>query len=129
VTFKVKVVEELDGVDAIRNVATVAGGNPDDPEIEHPESPEVPVITGPTANDDQGNTNQGEPITITVLANDTEGSSPLVPGSVRLIDPSTGDKVTTVTLAGEGTYTVGTDGKVTFTPDANYVGNSTVNYT
>ena len=129
VTFKVKVVEELDGVDAIRNVATVAGGNPDDPEIEHPESPEVPVITGPTANDDQGNTNQGEPITITVLANDTEGSSPLVPGSVRLIDPSTGDKVTTVTLAGEGTYTVGTDGKVTFTPDANYVGNSTIKYT
>lgn len=129
VTFKVKVVEELDGVDAIRNVATVTGGNPDDPEIEHPESPEVPVITGPTANDDQGNTNQGEPITITVLANDTEGSSPLVPGSVRLIDPSTGDKVTTVTLSGEGTYTVGTDGKVTFTPDANYVGNSTIKYT
>jgi|GEM_PF-1839185 len=128
VTFNVQVVEELEGVDAIRNVAVVTGGDPENPEIEHPESPEVPVITGPTANDDQGNTNQGEPITIAVLANDTEGSSPLVPGSVRLIDPITGDQVTTVTLAGEGTYTVDTDGKVTFTPDADYVGNSSVNY-
>src|SRR5690606_23930702 len=129
VTFNVQVVEELEGVDAIRNVAVVTGGDPENPEIEHPESPEVPVITGPTANDDQGNTNQGEPITITVLTNDTEGSSPLVPGSVRLIDPLTGDKVTTVTLSGEGTYTVGADGNVTFTPHADYVGNSTVNYT
>ena len=128
VTFKVQVVEELDGVDAIRNVATVTGGDPD-PEVEYPESPEVPVITGPTANNDNGNTNQGEPITITVLANDAEGSSPLAPESVRLIDPLTGDKVTTVTITGEGTYTVATDGTVTFTPDADYVGNSTVKYT
>lgn len=127
VTFKVQVVEELDDVDAIRNVATVTSGDPENPETEHPESPEVPVITGPTANDDNGNTNQGEPITISVLANDIEGSSPLVPGSVRLI-ASTGDKVTTVTIAGEGTYTVATDGTVTFTPDADYVGNSTVKY-
>ncbi|WP_353130960.1 gliding motility-associated C-terminal domain-containing protein, partial [Parapedobacter pyrenivorans] len=129
VTFKVQVVEELDGVDAIRNVAMVTGGNPENPEVEHPESPEVPVIIGPTANNDNGTTNQGQPITISVLTNDAAGSSPLVPESVRLIDPSTGDKVTTVTITGEGTYTVAADGTVTFTPDADYVGNSTIKYT
>src|SRR5690606_32603970 len=52
VTFKVQVVEELDGVDAIRNIAAVTGGDPEDPEVENPESPEVPVITGPIAHDD-----------------------------------------------------------------------------
>ncbi|RQP10628.1 MAG: DUF11 domain-containing protein, partial [Parapedobacter sp.] len=129
VSFKVQVMAELEGVDAIRNIATVTGGDPEHPETEHPESPEVPVITGPTANDDNGNTNQGEPITIVVLTNDKEGSSPLVPESVRLIDPSTGEKVTEVTIEGEGTYTVSTDGKVTFTPDPDYVGESTVKYT
>ncbi|GGC48976.1 hypothetical protein GCM10011386_46510 [Parapedobacter defluvii] len=129
VSFKVQVVAELEGVDAIRNIATVTGGDPEHPETEHPESPEVPVITGPTANDDNGNTNQGEPITIVVLTNDKEGSSSLVPESVRLIDPSTGEKVTEVTIEGEGTYTVSTDGRVTFTPDPDYVGESTVKYT
>jgi len=129
VTFKVNVAEELDGVKTIRNIATVTGGDPENPEVEHPESPEVPVITGPTANNDEANTNQGEPVTVPVLTNDVEGSSALVPQSVRLIDPSTGDKVTTVIVDGEGTYTVATDGTVTFTPNPDYVGNSTVNYT
>ncbi len=129
VSFNVRVVEDVEGVDAIRNVATVTGGDPENPEVERPKSPDVPVITGPTAEDDNGTTNQGEPITITVLTNDAAGSSPLDPESVRLIDPLTGDKVTTVTIAGEGTYTVTADGKVTFTPDPDYVGNSTINYT
>src|SRR3546814_12717293 len=34
-----------------------------------------------------------------------------------------------VTLEVEGTYTVGANGAVTFTPDADYVGNSTITYT
>ncbi len=129
VSFKVLVGDALEGVEAIRNVATVTGGDPDDPEIENPESPDVPVIIGPTANDDGVTTGQGESVVIDVLENDEPGNSPIVPGSVRLIDPATGNEVTTVVIEDEGTYTVGSDGSVTFAPDAGYVGNSTVGYT
>ncbi|SKB89406.1 conserved repeat domain-containing protein/gliding motility-associated C-terminal domain-containing protein [Parapedobacter luteus] len=128
VSFKVKVAGALAGVTAIRNVALVTGGDPANPETEHPESPDVPVIIGPVAHHDEANTNQGEPVTVTVLANDEPGNSPIVPGSVRLIDPVTGNKVTTVFIEGEGTYTVHSDGGVTFVPDAEYVGVSVVKY-
>ncbi|MBK1439314.1 DUF11 domain-containing protein [Parapedobacter sp. ISTM3] len=128
VSFKVKVAGALAGVTAIRNVALVTGGDPANPETEHPESPDVPVIIGPVAHHDEANTNQGEPVTVTVLANDEPGNSPIVPGSVRLIDPVTGNKVTTVFIEGEGTYTVHSDGGVTFVPDADYVGVSVVKY-
>src|SRR5690606_4744879 len=69
------------------------------------------------------------PVAIHVVGNDRAGSKPIVPGTVRLIQPVSGDAVTTVTIEGEGTYTVGADGTVTFTPDADYVGVSTVTYT
>ena len=129
VSFKVTVVDDVLGKDAIRNMATVIGGTPEDPEKETPESPELPIIYGPEANDDHTSTNQGNPVTIDVVDNDEAGSSPVVPGTVLLIEPGTGNKVTRVTIEGEGTYTVGADGGVTFTPDAEYVGNSTVSYT
>src|SRR5690606_28344577 len=66
---------------------------------------------------------------VPALTNDVEGSSPLVPESIRLVDPSTGDNVTTATIDDEGTYTVTADGTVIFTPNADYVGSSSVNYT
>src|SRR5690606_39095578 len=103
-----------------------------DPDGETPEDEtevDVPGIFGPVANNDEGTTQQGEPITITVLANDEAGSSPIIPESVRLVEPGTGNKVTTVTIEGEGTYTVDAAGKVIFTPDENFVGNSTITYT
>ena len=40
----------------------------------------------------------------------------------KLIDPKTGDPVDSVTVEGEGTYTIDKDGKVTFTPEKDYVG-------
>ena len=43
----------------------------------------------------------------------------------KLIDPKTGQEVTTVTIDGEGTYTVAEDGTVTFTPDKNFKGKGT----
>ena len=43
----------------------------------------------------------------------------------KLIDPTTGQEVTTVTIPGEGTYTVAEDGTVTFTPDKNFKGKGT----
>ena len=43
----------------------------------------------------------------------------------KLIDPKTGQETTTVTIPGEGTYTVAEDGTVTFTPDKNFKGKGT----
>ena len=129
VSFKVTVIDDVEGKDAVRNVATVIGGTPENPEKETPESPELPIIYGPEANDDHTSTNQGTPVTLDVVDNDVTGSSPVVPGTVLLIEPGTGNKVNTVTIEGEGTYTVGADGAVAFTPDAEYVGNSTISYT
>jgi len=40
----------------------------------------------------------------------------------KLIDPKTGDPVDSVTVDGQGTYTIDKDGKVTFTPEKDYVG-------
>ena len=43
----------------------------------------------------------------------------------KLIDPTTGQETTTVTIPGEGTYTVAEDGTVTFTPDPQFKGKGT----
>ncbi|MFS9135176.1 GEVED domain-containing protein [Streptococcus mitis] len=43
----------------------------------------------------------------------------------KLIDPKTGQEATTVTIDGEGTYTVAEDGTVTFTPEKGFVGKGT----
>ncbi|WP_177181068.1 Ig-like domain-containing protein [Parapedobacter koreensis] len=84
---------------------------------------------GPTAHDDEGNTNQGEPVVLDVLANDVAGSSALAPATVRLVTPNTGNLVTTLEIASEGTYRVDETGQVQFTPTDSFVGTSTVKYT
>ena len=43
----------------------------------------------------------------------------------KLIDPKTGQEATTVTIPGEGTYTVDPDGTVHFTPEKGFVGKGT----
>ena len=43
----------------------------------------------------------------------------------KLIDPKTGDPVDSVTVEGEGTYTIDKDGKVTFTPEPEFLGTAT----
>ena len=40
----------------------------------------------------------------------------------KLVDPTTGQEVTSVTIPGEGTYTVDPDGTVHFTPEPNFTG-------
>ncbi|MBF4579335.1 tandem-95 repeat protein [Frigoribacterium sp. VKM Ac-2530] len=88
----------------------------------------VTVGTPPTTVADRTTTRPGTPVTVDVAGNDGPGSSPLDPGSVRLVDPATGTLVTTVTVPGEGTYDVGTDGRVTFTPAPGHTGTSTITY-
>jgi len=88
----------------------------------------VTVGTPPTTVADRTTTRPGTPVTVDVAGNDGPGSSPLDPGSVRLVDPATGTLVTTVTVPGEGTYEVGTDGRVTFTPEPGFTGTATITY-
>jgi CshA-type fibril repeat protein len=81
-----------------------------------------------TARPDAASTTEGSPTTVDVLANDSAGSpaDPLDPASVRLLDPATGGYLGTVTVAGEGTYTVDpTTGAVTFAPAAGFTGTAT----
>ena len=58
------------------------------------------------------------PVSIPILNNDQPGdwSSDLDPTSVRLVDPTTGTLVTSVTKPGYGTLTVLLDGQVRFEP-------------
>src|SRR5690606_25922010 len=76
----------------------------------------VPVAEGPAAVNDAINTPQQTPVSIPVLDNDREGSSPLDPSTVYVIDPETGGQVKEVTIPNEGTYTVQPDGTIVFTP-------------
>lgn len=84
----------------------------------------ITVTYAPSAVDDasHGHT-QGDVVTVDVLDND---SGDLVPGSVRIIDPDTADRVTELVVAGEGIWAVDpVTGELTFTPLAGYPGNPT----
>ncbi|MBD8539605.1 beta strand repeat-containing protein [Frigoribacterium sp. CFBP 8751] len=87
----------------------------------------VTVSAAPVAVPDVATTGQNTPVTVTPLANDTVSGTgaTLDPASLRLVDPATGDAVTTVTVPGEGTWTVGTGGQVTFTPLMTFSGTAT----
>ncbi len=83
----------------------------------------TPVV--PTATDDSARTNFGRPATIDVLNNDNGSeTAALVPGTLVLIDPATGDRVDSITVTDEGTYEV-VDGQVVFTPERGFSGPAT----
>ena len=85
--------------------------------------------TPPVATSDTRNYNVGAPTNITVLTNDSDNEA-LDPSSVRLIDPTSGTPTSSVSIAGEGTWTVQADGSISFTPNAGFTGTpSTINYT
>jgi len=89
----------------------------------------VAMPAPPTAQPDSETTPQHVPVTVEVLANDVAGvGATLPPSTVRLLDPVDSVPVTTVTLAGEGTFTVAPDGSVDFEPDVGFVGDATVAY-
>ncbi|MFT4188790.1 MAG: hypothetical protein QM621_09440, partial [Aeromicrobium sp.] len=72
----------------------------------------TPSVAGPAV-DDSAVVVPGVPVTVDVLAND--GIADADPGTLALVDPSTGGLVTTLTVDG-GVWSV-VDGKVVFTPD------------
>jgi LPXTG-motif cell wall-anchored protein len=82
----------------------------------------VTAVT-PTAGPDTATTPYQTPVTTAVLGNDTAGSpaAPLVPGSLRLVDPGTGALVTTL-VTPAGTYVANAGGTITFTPADGFTG-------
>ncbi|MEO9322650.1 Ig-like domain-containing protein [Nocardioides sp. C4-1] len=80
----------------------------------------TPVV--PVAVDDAVVTPHDTTVTIRVLANDTGNpGAALDPLTLFLVDPVTGDEVTTVTVPGEGVWTV-VDGAVVFDPEPGFSG-------
>ena len=77
-----------------------------------------------TSTDIQGKAQKKTP-TFTAGAG-TENPTPVTPSAeypAKLVDPKTGDKVDSVTVEGEGTYTINpTTGAVTFTPEPQFTG-------
>ena len=80
----------------------------------------------PSASNDTDTTPQGVPVTVDPLTNDTaDASFPLDATTVKLWDPADSTYKSSVTIPGEGTYTVHTDGTVTFAPEALFTGITT----
>ena len=80
-----------------------------------------------TSTDVQGKAQKKTP-TFTAGAG-TENPTPVTPSAqypAKLVDPKTGDKVDSVTVEGQGTYTINpTTGEVTFQPLPNFTGTAT----
>ncbi|PID64332.1 MAG: hypothetical protein CR963_00875, partial [Gammaproteobacteria bacterium] len=88
----------------------------------------TPVADDPIADKDTANTPKNTPVSIKVTDNDSDPDGDLDPTTVKLIDPDTKQPVDEVTIPNEGTYKVDPEGKVTFTPDPAFIGESTVDY-
>ena len=89
------------------------------------------VVPPPTAQADLSSGVQGESQVIQVLFNDAPGdpAQPLTPSTVRICattETSPACTRSTLTIAGEGTYVVQTDGRVVFTPVPAFVGTGTL---
>lgn len=71
----------------------------------------------PEANDDNATTTQGTSVVINVFANDVDPNGNLNPASVTIVN-----------APNNGTATVGSDGRVTFTPNPNFAGTAAFTY-
>ena len=89
--------------------------------------PVTPTADGVTTTDVQGATQKGKPEFTpgTTTVNGVEKTVELSDKPAKLVDPKTGDPVDSVTIEGEGTYTVAPDGTVTFTPEKDFTGQAT----
>ncbi|WP_291794820.1 CshA/CshB family fibrillar adhesin-related protein, partial [Brevibacterium sp.] len=84
----------------------------------------VDEATPPAANDDESLDNEsGTAVRVPVLSND-EGA--LLPSTVNITDPDSGEPVKELAVPGEGTWTVDPEtGDITFTPEEGYEGDPT----
>ena len=88
----------------------------------------TPTVTPvkPTGEDVTSEDVQGAPQTGTPVFKGGDKAVPIDETKApKLIDPTTGNPVDSVTVEGEGTYTIDKDGKVTFTPNKDFTGQAT----
>ena len=79
---------------------------------------------------DYDTTSINQPVTITILKNDSDVDGKLNASTVQLIDPKDGLKKATLTFEGQGIYQANANGQVTFIPSATFTGKTTpVQYT
>jgi gliding motility-associated-like protein len=81
----------------------------------------------PVANNDQTSTAKNTPVTINVVANDTDSDGTINAGTVDLNTSASGIQNTNSTP--QGSFAVNGSGVVTMTPALNYVGAATLTYT
>ena len=86
--------------------------------------PVTPTSDDVVTTDVQGATQKGKPAFEAgkTTVNGVEKTVELSDKPAKLVDPKTGDPVDSVTIEGEGTYTVDSDGTVTFTPNKDFTG-------
>ncbi len=80
------------------------------------------------ANADTALTQLNTPVTVSVIANDTDADGTIDATTVDL-DPATAGQQTTFAVAGEGTFSDDGAGNVTFTPEPTFTGMSSITYT
>jgi CshA-type fibril repeat protein len=103
----------------IQYVSTDGNGNPIAPATINLDYIQV-------ATDDNATGVPGNPVNIDVLGNDDEVNA----STVQLINPDDNTTTTTLTIAGEGTWTVESNGSISFTPEPNFTGDPTpIEYT
>ena len=106
----------------LTNTAKVTSTTADPDQTNNSATATITSYSGPHAVDDNVTTTINTPMPITVLTNDTPGSSPIIVTSVTLVS-GTEPNVTS------GVFNVnGTTGIVTFTPASGFTGNATVKY-
>jgi CshA-type fibril repeat protein len=86
-------------------------------------------LAAPLASSDAVTTNFNTAVTFSAWSNDTAPSGSTLSGNTVDLDPATAGVQTTITVAGQGTFTSNNNGTVTFTPVAGFVGTVTVPYT
>jgi CshA-type fibril repeat protein len=96
--------------------------------------PIVPVNDAPVAVNDGATTLEDTPVTIAVLANDSDVDNPLDPSSVVITSVPAGAILSadgkTLTIPGQGKWVVNPSGTITFSPAANFNGKPTpISYT
>lgn len=84
----------------------------------------VDASLSPIAVDDVASTRETKPVAIPVLDNDVVGDAPLGTSSVKLI-ATDGSETATITTPGEGVWVVNSDGTITFTAEAGFLGTAT----
>ncbi|RVU01393.1 T9SS type B sorting domain-containing protein [Mucilaginibacter limnophilus] len=80
------------------------------------------INRAPVATDDAGSTVSADPVTVNIPVNDDDPDGDIAPGTVLLVDPTDNGLKQSVTVSGQGTYTVNPTGTVTFTPAPAFAG-------